>query len=53
MDFMPDFKDIKYERPDIEAISRKIIDLRLRLMTSQDVDQSSDILMEYEKLILP
>ena len=52
MDFMPDFKNIKYERPDIEAISRKIIDLRLRLMTSQDVDQSSDILMEYEKLIV-
>lgn len=49
---MPDFKDIKYVRPDIEAISKSIIDLRLRLMTAQDVNQASDILMEYEKLIV-
>lgn len=49
---MPDFKDIRYERPDLGTISRSIMDLRLRLMTAKDVDQASDILMEYEKLII-
>lgn len=52
METMPDFKDIKYERPDFEAISESFKSLRLKLMTAQDVNQASDILMEYEKLII-
>ena len=52
MEMMPDFKDIKYTRPDIDAITASIKDLRLRLMTAQDINQASDILMEYEKLII-
>ncbi len=52
METMPDFKDIKYERPDVEAISEGFKSLRLKLMTAQDVNQASDILMEYEKLII-
>ena len=49
---MPDFKDIKYIRPDVDAISESFKSLRLRLMTAQDVNIASDILMEYEKLII-
>ncbi len=49
---MPDFKDIKYVRPDVDAISESFKSLRLRLMTAQDVNIASDILMEYEKLII-
>ncbi len=49
---MPDFKDIKYERPDVDAISESFKSLRLRLMTAKDVNQASDIIMEYEKLII-
>ena len=49
---MPDFKDIKYVRPDVDAISESFKNLRLRLMTAQDVNLASDILMEYEKLII-
>jgi len=48
---MPDFKDIKYVRPDIDLITEKIKELRLKLMTAQDINQASDILMEYEKLV--
>lgn len=51
MEMMPDFKDIKYQRPDLELVKEGIRDLRLRLMTTQDIDQASDILIEYEKLI--
>jgi len=49
---MPDFKDIKYVRPDVDAISESFKSLRLRLMTAQEVNLASDILMEYEKLII-
>ncbi len=52
METMPDFKDIKYVRPDIDTITVTIKDLRLKLMTAQDINQASDILMEYEKLII-
>ena len=52
METMPDFKDIKYVRPDVDAISESFKSLRLRLMTAQDVNLASDILMEYEKLII-
>ena len=52
METMPDFKDIKYVRPDVDAISESFKSLRLRLMTAQDVNIASDILMEYEKLII-
>ena len=52
METMPDFKDIKYVRPDVDAISESFKNLRLRLMTAQDVNLASDILMEYEKLII-
>ena len=49
---MPDFKNIKYERPDVEAISESFKTLRLKLMTAQEVNLASDILMEYEKLVI-
>lgn len=52
METMPDFKDIKYVRPDVDAISESFKSLRLRLMTAKDVNLASDILMEYEKLII-
>ena len=52
METMPDFKDIKYVRPDVDAISESFKSLRLRLMTAQEVNLASDILMEYEKLII-
>ena len=52
METMPDFKDIKYSRPDVDAISESFKSLRLRLMTAQDVNIASDILMEYEKLVI-
>ena len=50
MDKMPDFKEIQYVRPNVDEISEKFKSLRLKLMTAQDVNQASDILMEYEKL---
>ena len=52
METMPDFKDIKYVRPDVDAISESFKSLRLRLMTAQDVNIASDLLMEYEKLVI-
>ena len=52
MEKMPDFKDIKYQRPDVDAIYDSFKRLRLKLMTEQNVDLASDILMEYEKLII-
>ncbi len=52
METMPDFKNIKYERPDVEAISESFKTLRLKLMTAQEVNLASDILMEYEKLVI-
>ena len=47
MEKMPDFKDIKYQRPDVDAIYDSFKRLRLKLMTEQNVDLASDILMEY------
>lgn len=46
---MPDFKNIKYSRPDIDAFTELIKELRLKLMTCQDVDQASEYLFKYEK----
>lgn len=46
---MPDFKNIKYERPDVEAFTELVKELRLKIMTCQDVDSASDILLRYEK----
>ena len=49
MDKMPDFKEIQYVRPNVDEISEKFKSLRLKLMTAQDVNQASDILMEYDQ----
>ena len=46
---MPDFKSIKYERPDITEFEELVKSLRLKLMTSQDIDIAMDSILEYEK----
>ncbi len=46
---MPDFTDIKYERPDIDAFMALVKSLRLKLMTTKDVEVAKEVLFEYEK----
>ena len=46
---MPDFKNIKYVRPDVEEFTEFVRDVRLKLMTCQDVDVASQIILDYEK----
>lgn len=48
---MPDFKDIKYVRPDVEGFTEFVRGVRLKLMTCQDVDVASDIILDYEKKV--
>lgn len=48
---MPDFKDLVYERPDIEAFRKSVRDIRLKLMTATDPDFAADTLFEYEREI--
>ncbi len=48
---MPDFKDIKYVRPDIEAFTSFVKEVRLKLMTCQDADIASEIILDYEKKV--
>jgi len=45
---MPEFRDIKYERPDMEAFKVTVRNVRLKLMTSTDIDTASEALFEYE-----
>ena len=37
---LPDFSSIKYTRPDIEAYTELVKDVRLRLMTAQTAEQA-------------
>ena len=48
---MPDFKDLVYERPDIEAFRKTVRDIRLKLMTATDPEFAADTLFEYEREI--
>ena len=48
---MPLFKDLVYERPDIEAFRKTVRDIRLKLMTATDPDFAADTLFEYEQEI--
>ena len=48
---MPDFKDIKYVRPDIDAFTSFVKEVRLKLMTCQDADIASEIILDYEKKV--
>jgi len=48
---MPDFKDLVYERPDIEAFRKTVRDIRLKLMTATDPDFAADTLFDYEREI--
>lgn len=48
---MPDFKDIKYERPDIEEFETNIKSLRFKLMSTRDIEIAQDALFEYEKYV--
>ena len=45
---IPDFKDIKYKRPDIGAFSELVRDVRFRLMTAKTVEQAIDAMTEFE-----
>lgn len=46
---MPDFKSIKYVRPSIDAFRDKVKEVRLKVMSSRDVQHVIDALLEYEK----
>ncbi len=48
---MPNFRDIEYERPDIEEFEEFVRSLRLKLMTAQDLTITMDTILEYEKYI--
>lgn len=48
---MPDFKNIKYERPSVEEIKDCVRDTRLKLMTSQDEEVAATVMLDFEKLI--
>ena len=48
---LPDFKTIKYVRPDIEAFTELVKDVRLRLMTAQTVDLAMEAMNEYEDAV--
>ncbi len=45
---LPDFSSIKYTRPDIEAYTELVKDVRLRLMTAQTAEQAMEAMNEYE-----
>ncbi len=48
---MPDFKDIKYVRPSVDDFTAYVKEVRLKLMTCQDIDVASEIILEYEKRV--
>lgn len=46
---MPDFLNISYVRPDIDAFRECVRKVRFKLMTARDVDTASLALFDYEK----
>lgn len=45
----PKFRDLQYQRPNIDEFTQCVRDIRLRLMTTQNPDQAMEIIAEYEK----
>ena len=45
---VPDFKDIKYIRPDLDKFTETIRNVRLRLMTATTIEAADEALGEYE-----
>lgn len=46
---MPDFNDVTYVSPDLESFRQCVLDVRLKLMTAQDIDAAVAALESYEK----
>lgn len=46
---MPDFADIQYIRPDIEQFKSMVKTIRLKLMTTKDIEVAQEALFEYER----
>lgn len=44
------FKDMKYERPDIEAVKAELLGLIERLKNAADYEEARAVFMDYEKL---
>ena len=45
---VPDFKDLKYIRPDLETFTETVQNVRLRLMTAKTIEAADEALGEYE-----
>lgn len=48
---MPDFKDLKYVRPDVTELLSFMKDIRLKIMTSTDIDSCMNAMVSFEKRI--
>ena len=45
---VPDFKDLKYTRPDLDKFTETVQNVRLRLMTAKTIEAADEALGEYE-----
>ena len=45
---IPNFSDIKYARPDIDAFEELVKSVRFKLMTATSYDQAMDAMAEFE-----
>ena len=45
---VPDFKDLKYIRPDLDTFTETVQNVRLRLMTAKTIEAADEALGEYE-----
>ena len=45
---VPDFKELKYTRPDLDKFTETIKNVRLRLMTAKTVEAADEAIGEYE-----
>ena len=45
---VPDFKDVKYIRPDLDKFTELVRGVRLKLMTAKTVEAADEAIGEYE-----
>ena len=48
---VPDFKDLKYSRPDLDKFTETVRNVRLRLMTAKTSEAADEAIGEYELAI--
>ena len=45
---VPDFKELKYTRPDLDKFTETVKAVRLRLMTAKTIEAADEAISEYE-----